>query len=293
MDYNINFPNLGIYLPHVGKNLSIGGFTIAYYGIVIAVGMLIASQVVTWRAKELGENPDDYMDVYLVTLLVGIIGARVYYVVFAWDAYKDDILSVFNIREGGLAIYGGIIFGILAIYFMSRFKKIKPGKAFEAAAMAVPIGQILGRWGNFFNREAFGGYTDSLFAMQLPVSAVRQHEITAEMWEHAAELDGITYIQVHPTFLYESVWNVGVLIFLFLVRKKTKFDGELFLWYLAAYGFGRFLIEPLRTDQLLVPGTAIPVSMIVAAVCVACGIGFSILGRKRAGGRSGGSASQK
>jgi phosphatidylglycerol:prolipoprotein diacylglycerol transferase len=277
----------------VGKNISIGNFTIAYYGIVIAIGMLIGLRVAMWRAKETGKKPDDYVDIVLIGMLVGIIGARIYYVAFSWDAYKNDLMSIFNIREGGLAIYGGIIAGSLTILVMSKIKKIPVGLIFDTIAMSVPIGQIVGRWGNFFNREAFGKYTDNLFAMQLPVSAVRQHEITAEMWEHAAELDGITYIQVHPTFLYESVWNVGVLIFLFLVRKKTKFDGELFLWYLAAYGFGRFLIEPLRTDQLLVPGTAIPVSMIVAAVCVACGIGFSILGRKRAGGRSGGSSSQK
>ena len=291
--YDLKFVNLGITIEHMVSSVNVFGFRIAFYGIIIGIGMLLGIMLAAWDAEDRGLGEDVIYDHVFWVIVIGIMGARLYYVFFQWDAYKDDILSVFNIREGGLAIYGGIIFGILAIYFMSRFKKIKPGKAFEAAAMAVPIGQILGRWGNFFNREAFGGYTDSLFAMQLPVSAVRQHEITAEMWEHAAELDGITYIQVHPTFLYESVWNVGVLIFLFLVRKKTKFDGELFLWYLAAYGFGRFLIEPLRTDQLLVPGTAIPVSMIVAAVCVACGIGFSILGRKRAGGRSGGSASQK
>ncbi len=292
MDYNINFPNLGIYLEHVGKNISIFGFTIAYYGIVIAIGMMLGAWIFMWRAKELKENPDDFLDIFLVTILVGVIGARVYYVVFAWDAYKDNLLSVFNIREGGLAIYGGIIFGVLAIYFMSRYKKIKPGKAFEAAAMAVPVGQILGRWGNFFNREAFGGYSDGLFAMQLPVSAVRQHEITAEMWEHVVELDGIRYIQVHPTFLYESAWNVGVFIFLFFMRKKTKFDGELFLWYLVGYGLGRFGIESLRTDQLIIGSTGIPVSMVVAAVCVLGGLAAIILGRKRVRGQSGGSAAQ-
>ncbi len=292
MDYNINFPHLGIYLEHVGKNISIFGFTIAYYGIVIAIGMMLGAWIFMWRAKELKENPDDFLDIFLVTILVGVIGARVYYVVFAWDAYKDNLLSIFNIREGGLAIYGGIIFGVLAIYFMSRYKKIKPGKAFEAAAMAVPVGQILGRWGNFFNREAFGGYSDGLLAMQLPVSAVRQHEITAEMWEHVVELDGVQYIQVHPTFLYESMWNIGVLIFLFFMRKKTKFDGELFLWYLVGYGLGRFMIESLRTDQLIIGSTGIPVSMVVAAVCVFGGLIAIFLGRKRVRGQSGGSAVQ-
>ncbi len=290
MDYNINFPNLGIYLPHVGKTISIGNFTIAYYGIVIAIGMMLAVFVLTRRGRELGLREDDLMDAFLVTVVTGVIGARVYYVVFAWDAYKDNLLSIFNIREGGLAIYGGIIFGVIAIAFACRWKKIPPGKGFEAAAMAVPVGQIMGRWGNFFNREAFGGYTDGLFAMQLPVSAVRQHEITAEMWEHVAEIDGVRYVQVHPTFLYESAWNVLVLIFLFFMRKKTKFDGELFLWYLAAYGTGRFMIETLRTDQLKLFGTGIPVSMIVAAVCVVGGLTAIFIGRKRAGKQSGGEA---
>ena len=237
MDYNINFPNLGIYLPHVGKNLSIGGFTIAYYGIVIAVGMLLASQVVMWRAKELGENPDDYLDVFLVTIVVGIIGARVYYVVFAWDAYKDDILSVFNIREGGLAIYGGIIFGILAIYFMSRFKKIKPGKAFEAAAMAVPIGQILGRWGNFFNKEVYGAAVPASSMSFLPTWISHQMDAGA----------GNIYV---PLFLVEGLLNIaGYFIIVYAVGKLLKkwlVRGDLGGCYLIWYGIVRLILEPLR-----------------------------------------------
>ena len=281
MDYNINFPHLGIFLEHVGKNISIGNFTIAYYGIVIAIGMLIGMRVAMWRAKETGQKPDDYVDIVLIGMIVGIIGARIYYVVFSWDAYKNDPLSVFNIRQGGLAIYGGIIGGALAVLVLSKIKKIPFGVIFDTIAMSVPIGQIVGRWGNFFNREAFGKYTDSLFAMQLPVSAVRQHEISEEMWAHLQTIGGIDYIQVHPTFLYEGCWNLMVLIILFLIRKKMKFNGELFLFYIAGYASGRFWIESLRTDQLLIMNTEIPVSMVVSAVAFVGAVLMILIGRKK------------
>ena len=282
MDYQINFPHLGIYLDHVGKNISIGGFTIAYYGIVIAFGMLIAMFVIQKRAEVTGQSADAYTDITIFGILFGIIGARIYYVVFAWDAYKDDLLSIFKIREGGLAIYGGIIGGVITIFVMCRIKKIAFPKALDTVAMSVVIGQIVGRWGNFFNREAFGGYTDNLFAMQLPVSAVRQHEITAEMWEHVVQINGIDFIQVHPTFLYESLWNIGVLIILFIVRNKTKFDGELFALYLALYGAGRFWIESLRTDQLLLPGTDIPVSQMLSLLLVLSMLALIMIRRRTA-----------
>jgi phosphatidylglycerol:prolipoprotein diacylglycerol transferase len=268
MDYSINFPHLGIYLEHVGKNIQIGSFTIAYYGIVIAIGMLLGVTALCMRAKETGQNPDDYMDLSLWALIIGVIGARIYYVVFAWDLYKDDILSVFNIRNGGLAIYGGIIAGVLTVVLLARHKKLHVLTALDTVIIGLPIGQILGRWGNFFNREAFGRYTDSLFAMQLPVSAVRQNEITAEMWAHVSKIGDVSYIQVTPTFLYEGIWNCGVLLVLFLLRNRTKFKGELFLIYTACYGTGRFMIESLRTDQLLVPGTEVPVSMVVSGAAV-------------------------
>ena len=152
----------------------------------------------------------------------------------------------------------------------------------DTIAIGIPIGQIIGRWGNFFNREAFGGYTNNLLAMQLPVCAVRQHEITEEMWQNAVVINGVQYIQVHPTFLYEGLWNCGVLIFLILMRKKTKFSGELFLLYIIGYGLGRFWIESLRTDQLLVPGTHIPISMVVSNVGIVVSLLWIVIGRHRA-----------
>lgn len=274
MDMEINFPNLGIYLDHVGKNISIFGFSIAYYGIVIVTGMMIAIWIAQREAKRTGQNPEQYLDLAMIGIAAGILGARIYYVIFAWDYYKDDLLSIFNIRQGGLAIYGGIIGACIAVVIYSRKKKQDFSLLMDTASMSIVFGQIMGRWGNFFNREAFGDYTNNLFAMQLPVSAVRANEITQKMWDHVVTVNGVEYIQVHPTFLYESLWNVGVLLFLFWFRKRKKFNGEVFLMYLIGYGLGRIWIEGLRTDQLLLPVVGLPVSQLLSGCLV---VGCTIL----------------
>lgn len=274
MDMEINFPNLGIYLDHVGKNISIFGFSIAYYGIVIVTGMMIAIWIAQREAKRTGQNPEQYLDLAMIGIAAGILGARIYYVIFAWDYYKDDLLSIFNIRQGGLAIYGGIIGACIAVVIYSRKKKQNFSLLMDTASMSIVFGQIMGRWGNFFNREAFGDYTNNLFAMQLPVSAVRANEITQKMWDHVVTVNGVEYIQVHPTFLYESLWNVGVLLFLFGFRKRKKFNGEVFLMYLIGYGLGRIWIEGLRTDQLLLPVVGLPVSQLLSGCLV---VGCTIL----------------
>ena len=274
MDMEINFPNLGIYLDHVGKNISIFGFSIAYYGIVIVTGMMIAIWIAQREAKRTGQNPEQYLDLAMIGIAAGILGARIYYVIFAWDYYKDDLLSIFNIRQGGLAIYGGIIGACIAVVIYSRKKKQNFSLLMDTASMSIVFGQIMGRWGNFFNREAFGDYTNNLFAMQLPVSAVRANEITQKMWDHVVTVNGVEYIQVHPTFLYESLWNVGVLLFLFWFRKRKKFNGEVFLMYLIGYGLGRIWIEGLRTDQLLLPVVGLPVSQLLSGCLV---VGCTVL----------------
>ena len=274
MDMEINFPNLGIYLDHVGKSISIFGFSIAYYGIVIVTGMMIAIWIAQREAKRTGQNPEQYLDLAMIGIAAGILGARIYYVIFAWDYYKDDLLSIFNIRQGGLAIYGGIIGACIAVVIYSRKKKQNFSLLMDTASMSIVFGQIMGRWGNFFNREAFGDYTNNLFAMQLPVSAVRANEITQKMWDHVVTVNGVEYIQVHPTFLYESLWNVGVLLFLFWFRKRKKSNGEVFLMYLIGYGLGRIWIEGLRTDQLLLPVVGLPVSQLLSGCLV---VGCTIL----------------
>lgn len=265
----IYFPNLHIYLESVGKNITIGGFTIAYYGMVIALGMLLGGSLVLRKAKKAGKDEDAYLDVVIFTVIFAVLGARIYYVIFAWDYYKNDLLSVLNFRQGGLAIYGGIIGGIITAYIVTKIKKIPFLEFADFGILGVPVGQILGRWGNFFNREAFGQYTDGLFAMLIPTDAVRSSsDITTEMWNHIVVMDGVEYISVHPTFLYESIWNIGVLLLLLFLLRRKSYNGEIFFSYLLWYGVGRFWIESLRTDQLLLPNTEIPVSMVVAAVLV-------------------------
>jgi phosphatidylglycerol:prolipoprotein diacylglycerol transferase len=270
---------LHIYLNHVGKSIDIFGFSIAYYGIVIAAGMVLGTLLARAVAKRTGQDPDMYVSFAIMAIIISVICARLYYVVFSWDLYKDNLISILNIRQGGLAIYGGVIGGIISAIIFSTIKKIRLGTLLDTACLGLLVGQILGRWGNFFNREAFGGYTDSLFAMQLPVDAVRSVDITNELASHMQVVDGISYIQVHPTFLYECVWNIVVLIILLARTKHKRFEGAIFFGYLIGYGLGRAWIEGLRTDQLLIPGTQFAISQLLSVALVVFGIIAVIVGR--------------
>lgn len=268
MHYDISFPNLGIELDHVGKSVDVFGFEVAYYGIIIGTAILIGFLIATYEAKRTRQNPEDYLDMGIIGVIAGIAGARIYYVIFSWDMYKDNLLDIFNLREGGLAIYGGIIGAVIAVFVLARVKRLSPFQILDTVAMAILNGQMLGRWGNFFNREAFGEYTDSLFAMRLPLDAVRSGDVTEQMRAHMETIGGVEYIQVHPTFLYESVWCAVLLVILVLYRKHKKYEGELFLLYVFGYALGRVWIEGLRTDQLLLPGIGLPVSQLLAGVIV-------------------------
>ena len=268
MTMNINFPNLGIYLENVGKTVSVFGFEIAYYGMIIGLSVVAGILMASHIAKKTNQNPDIYYDLAIYAVIFSVIGARLYYVIFSWEYYKDDLLSIFNLREGGLAIYGAVIAAVITVAVFCKIKKLSFGVLVDTAVPGLVLGQLMGRWGNFFNREAFGEYTDSLFAMQLPLDAVRSSDVTDMMRSNIQVIDEISYIQVHPTFLYESLWNVGVLLVLLWWRKYKKFDGEILLMYLFGYGVGRFWIEGLRTDQLLIPNTGIAVSQVLALVLV-------------------------
>ena len=281
MDMSIRFPHLGIYLPNVGKTISVFGFDIAYYGITIAIAMIVGISIALHEAKRTGQNQDTYLDLLMLTMLTSVLGARIYYVIFSWDNYKDNLGEILNIRNGGLAIYGGIIAGAITVFIYSKITKMKFLQIADTVCMGLVAGQIIGRWGNFFNREAFGEYTNNLLAMQLPVSAVRKNEITSAMWNHVVTIGGVEYIQVHPTFLYEGLWSFMVLLFLFWFRKRKKFEGELFFCYLAGYGAGRFWIESLRTDQLLLPGIHVPVSQMLSAVLVIVSLSVIICKRRK------------
>ena len=264
----ILFPNLNLVLTNVGKSISIGGFEIAYYGMVIALGMALGIMLILKIARKSGQNEDTYVDLTMITIVCAIIGARIYYVIFSWQDYKDDLRQIFNIRGGGLAIYGGVIAGLITILVFAKVKKLNVYLLLDTVCPGRAVGQILGRWGNFFNREAFGGYSNGLLAMALPRSAVRQGEITGQMLEHLKVIDGVEFIQVHPTFLYESLWNLMLLVCLLYLWKHRRYPGQIVFTYLMGYGLGRIWIESLRTDQLLLPVIQIPVSQVVAGIMI-------------------------
>ena len=281
-DGDIAFPFLGIYLENVPKTFTVFGITIALYGLIIGIGMILAFVLVTHVAKKNGMDPDDFYDMGIWLIIFGIIGARLYYVIFSWDYYKNNLGEIINLRQGGLAIYGGVIAGFTALIVWCRIKKKSICKMGDVAFMGVLVGQIMGRWGNFTNREVFGGYCDNIFAMRLPISAVRSRDISEELASHI--VDGTNYIQVHPTFLYESFYNLVLLSLIYIFFKKKAFDGEAILWYLGGYGIGRFIIEGIRTDRLLIPGTGLAVSQLLGISLFAVSLAIDIIVRvKKAG----------
>ena len=276
---DIAFPHLGIYLKDVPQSITIGSFSIALYGICIAAAMLAGILLAAHMAKKTGWDPNIIWDISIWLIIFAIIGARLYYVIFFWDAYKDNLLQIFNLRAGGLAIYGGIIACVIVVFVYCKVKKVNPFRLLDTAAYGLVLGQIIGRWGNFFNREVFGGYTDSLLAMRLPVAMVRSRDITEAVASHIAQ--GTNYIQVHPTFLYEGLWNLGLLILMLLWTGHKKFEGEITLLYFFGYGIGRAWIEYIRTDQLYITGTKIPVSIVVSVIMIVFSVLMDIYTRKR------------
>ncbi len=278
---DIAFPNLGIYLRDVPKSFSVFGFTIALYGVIIAIGVLGGVLLAAHVAKLEGLDADLIWDFAIYAIIFSIIGARIYYVVFRWDAYKDNLLDVFNLRNGGLAIYGAVIAAFLTLWIYCRRKKQSFLQIADICVPGLVLGQIIGRWGNFTNREVFGEYTDNLLAMRLPAQMVRTADISETIAAHMAE--GTNYIQVHPTFLYESLWNLALLCIMLVYRKHKKFEGEQWLVYLGGYGLGRAWIEGIRTDTLFIPHTTVAVSQVLAAALFVTALAADIYVRWRIG----------
>lgn len=264
--WDIAFPNLGIYLENLKSGFTVFGFYIAFYGVIIAIGVMAGIFMAARMAKKAGMDEEIIWDFAIYAVIFSVMGARLYYVAFQWDEYKDNLLSILNLRNGGLAIYGAVIGAFVTLFIYCKIKKQNPFRIGDASVYGLILGQIIGRWGNFVNREVFGGYSDGLLAMRIPTAAVRdKSDITVEIKAHMVE--GTNYIQVQPTFLYESLWNLMILIIMLIYRKYQKFHGEICLLYLGGYGIGRFVIEGIRTDRLLIPGTNIAVSQLVGIVC--------------------------
>ena len=278
---DIRFVHLGITIEHLKSSISVFGFRIAFYGIIIGIGMLAGIWIAQSDAKRRGQDPELYLDFALYAIICSIIGARIYYVIFEWDYYKENLLQIFNLRAGGLAIYGGVIAGAITMIVYTRVKKVSFFSMADTGVLGLVTGQIIGRWGNFFNCEAFGGYTDSLLAMRIKRSLVNDNMLNADVLSHKIVENGVEFIQVHPTFLYESCWNLCLLIFMLWFRKYKKYDGQMFWIYLFGYGTGRFWIESLRTDQLILFGTGLPVSQALSLVLILVAAGNLIWRRRK------------
>jgi len=255
----IAFPGLGIQFTINRIALSIGPFKVYWYGVIIAIGFLLAVWYGMRKAKEIGLKADDLIDLLIWAVPIAIIGARAYYVVFNYDKlYYYDHAAMFRIWDGGLAIYGGLIFAILTGVVFAKLKGIRIGVLLDMGAMGFLIGQSIGRWGNFVNAEAYGSATDSFLRMQI------------------TNVDTLVSMTVHPTFLYESLWNAVGFLLLHFYFKKRKFNGEIFLYYVAWYGFGRGIIEGLRSDSLYLLGTNLRVSQVLGFLSFIVAVGILI-----------------
>lgn len=260
--YHVSFPGMGIELTVDPVALSVGNFSIYWYGIIIGVGFLLALLFAVKSLKRYGISSDAFFDCVIFGLVAGIVGARLYYVVFRLDIYSQDPMQIFNIHNGGLAIYGGIIGGLGTACIVAKIKKVNIPALLDIGGMGFLIGQGLGRWGNFFNQEAFGTPTDLPWGMM------------------SENTGGVT---VHPCFLYESLWClIGFGVLFFISLKWRKFDGQMFLMYLVWYGLERMIVEGLRTDSLYTPFLGLRVSQILSAILVVVGIVLLIMGFIRA-----------
>ncbi len=264
-DAAISFPMFGDLSLNFPASFELFGRPFYFYGVVTAIAFLAAIFYASRRTKQLGMESDDLFDLVIWVLPLAIIGCRIYFVAFQWDRYKDNLWDVFKIWEGGIAMFGGTIAGTITAIVWSKIKKIPFGATLDLASSGLILGQVIGRWANFVNREAFGRETTIFCRMGLTQP-------------------GKETIYVHPTFLYESLWNlIGFLIINFFWYKKDhrKYDGQIFLFYILWYGTGRAMVEGLRTDSLYIPGTGIRSSQLVAAVTAIAALAALIINIKR------------
>lgn len=261
--YHVSFPGLGIGPITVDRTaVTVGGFSIYWYGVIIAVGFILAVIFAFSSLKRYKIKQEPFIDCVLAGLIAGVVGARLFYVIFSWDSYKDNLMEIFNIHNGGLAIYGGIIGGLGAACITAKIVKVNIPAMLDIGGIGFLIGQGIGRWGNFVNQEAFGTPTD------LP-------------WGMVSENTG--NIPVHPCFLYESLWCLlGVLVLYIVSRKWRKFDGQIFLMYIIWYGLERMIVEGLRTDSLMTPFLGLRVSQIISGALVIIGTVLLIINLKKA-----------
>lgn len=276
---SIWFPNLNIKIYNLSKTaVTIFNFSVQWYALAILTGIVLGLLAVKYNCEKENEDFNIYFDYFFYGYIVAIISARIYFVAFKWEYYKNDLMSVFKIYEGGIAIYGAIIGAVITAIVFTKLKKIKLPNFLDFLVLGLPIGQAVGRWGNFVNREAYGGFTDSFFKMRILKN--EGTKLTEDILNNIVTVQGYEYIQVHPTFLYESLLNLANFIFLMIYFKKRKFEGEVFLLYFLIYGIGRYIIEGLRVDQLVISNSNIAISQLISLLFIGFSLIFIVIGRK-------------
>ena len=276
VDFLVSFPGLGIHdLPVNRIAFSLFGWPIYWYGLLIAAAIILCMLLAIRQAPKFGLTADDVMDTFIVIIPLMIVMARLYYVVMEWNYFSGDLRRIFSTRDGGLAFYGGVIGGILAILIVTQVKKIKLATLLDFLAVYVPLGQAIGRWGNFFNQEAFGNNTNLAWGM---IS-----NQTSYYLKNVSNIPGLDPARpVHPTFFYEFVANLIIFFILLRHRKKSKMPYGTLLTYLLLYGFVRYFVEGIRTDPLFIPGTGIRASQLLSALMViGSALTLLILSRRR------------
>ena len=277
--FHVSFPGLGIYDLQVNRiafSFEIGGteINIYWYGILIAIAFLIGIVLAVRQAPQFGLKGDDVIDILLWVIILSLVGARLYYVIFSWEDFSGNLLKIFQTRDGGLAFYGGVIGGVLGVFIGSKLKKINLMYLLDFFAVYLPLGQAIGRWGNFFNQEAFG--TNTILPWGMFSEGTYQH--LANLGEGYAPLT-----PVHPTFLYESIANIIIFVILYHIRSKSKESketGRVTGFYFVLYGLVRFFVEGLRTDSLYIGQTSIRVSQLLSLILVFVGIALIVLAKR-------------
>lgn len=263
---NISFPNVKLDIAYLPKSFQIFGFEITMYGIVLAIALMIGTAVVVLEAKRRHQSPNKYLGIIIVALIGGVIGARLYYVLQYLGYYKNHPQEIYNVFGGGFALYGAIFVAAIFVYVYCIPAKIRFGTALDTLTPGILMAQAIGVWGNLFNREAFGEYTNSILAMRIPIADVRPQEVTELMRQNVVMVEDVSYIQAHPLFLYECIWCLILMLIILGISRKRHFAGEQFLKYLVGYSLARGIMEWFRTDRVSLYGTKFSLTLLVSAV---------------------------
>ena len=257
MTQMINFPNLGVHFDNVRRAFSVLGFDITMYGIMVGLGFLIALIAIILCVALSDQHEDNYIDLFILGTITSLVGARIFYVILTWSDYKGHFFEIFNLRKGGMEIFGALIGLIVLVVIFTKIRQIPTGRVFDTITPALILGQIMSLIGHYFAREGFGEYTDGPFAMELPLDAVRISDVTDRMKNHIEVVDSVRMIKMHPIFLYEIVLCIAILIGILVYSKNKEVEGQMFNIYLGAYALGRFFLEGFKEQKHFLPGTKI------------------------------------